>query len=124
MPRFVSGSNRDAFAVLGDAIAASTDAMKKIASDAHDGATPSVPAVRSTLGKAVYVAAYYASYGAVFAARAVGRLAPPIDAWADGVHDGAAAARDTGRNGGRRARSMARERVRVRRPVPVRRHHG
>jgi hypothetical protein len=115
MSRFGSASTKDAFAVLGDAIAASTEAMKN-ASGARNGASPAVPAVRSTLGKALYVAAYYAAYGVVFAALAVGRLAPPVDAWADGVHDGTAAARDTGRNGARRARTAARGRVRVRRP--------
>jgi hypothetical protein len=124
MSRFGSGSSKDAFAVLGDAIAASTDAMKKTASNARHGTSQAVPAVRSTLGKALYVAAYYASYSAVFAALAVGRLAPPIDAWADGVHDGAAAARDIGRNGAMRARSAARGRVPVRRSASVRRHHG
>jgi hypothetical protein len=112
-----SGSNKDAFAALGDAIAASTDAMKQTPSGARGGAAPAVPAVRSTLGKAVYVAAYYASYGAVFAARAIGRVAPPIEAWADGVHDGAAAAKATRRHGAGRARSAARGRVRVRRAV-------
>ena len=103
---------RDAFAVLGDAIAASAEAMKKSASDARAAASEAVPAVRSALGKAIYVATYYASYGVVLAA----------DALAYGVHDGAAAAREAGRNDAVRAPCAASERARVRRPrMPARR---
>jgi len=104
---------KDVFAVLGDVIAASAQAMKKNASDACDAASQAVPSVRSALGKAVYGAGYYASYGAIFA---VNRLAPAISVLADGVHDGVAAARDAGRPGAVRARSGANRRVRIRRP--------
>jgi len=108
---------KDAFAVLGDAIAASAEAMKNSVADARDAASHAVPAVRSALGKALYVGAYYASYGAVFAALAVGRLAPPINALGDAIHDGAAAAKSAADNGAVRSRSSSRRRARVRRPT-------
>src|SRR5262245_8303008 len=97
----------DAFAALGDAIAASAEAMKQTASDARDAASQAVPAVRSALGKVLYVGAYYVSYSAVFAALAVGRLAPPINALGDAIHDGAAAARSAADNGAIRRRSAS-----------------
>lgn len=98
---------KDAFAVVGEAIAAASDAMQKSTSDARRAASQAAPVMRSALAKAVYIGAYYASYGVVLAAVTVGRLVPPENALAYGIRDGAAAARDA-RNGSGRAAPTAR----------------
>ena len=97
---------KDAFAVMGEAIAAASDAMKKSTSDARRAASRAAPAVGSALAKTVYIAAYYASYGVVFAAVTVGRLVPSENALAYGIRDGAAAARDARTGSGRAARPV------------------
>jgi hypothetical protein len=114
-PRAAAARERDAFAAVGDAIAAAAEAMRKSTSDARAAASHAVPAVRTTLAKGVYVATYYISYGVVAAALSIGRLVPPDSALAYGIRDGAAAARSVSRDGARRVGSAARKRVAVRR---------
>ena len=97
---------KDAFAVMGEAIAAASDAMRKSTSDARRAASRAAPAVGSALAKTVYVAAYYASYGVVFAAVTVSRMMPSENALAHGIRDGAAAARDARTGRGRAARPV------------------
>ena len=51
----------DAFAVFGDAIAASAEAMKRVLPTPATRRCRQYPPVRSALGKAIYVATYCAS---------------------------------------------------------------
>ena len=97
---------KDAFAVMGEAIAAASNAMRKSTSDARRAASRAAPAVGSALAKTVYVAAYYASYGVVFAAVTVSRMMPSDNALGNGIRDGAAAARDARAGRGRVARPV------------------
>jgi hypothetical protein len=85
---------KDPFAVVGEAMAAAADAVKKSTSDARQAASQAGPAVRSAIAQSVYIATYYASFGAVFAALTVSRMTPMDNAFGYGIRDGAAAARD------------------------------
>jgi hypothetical protein len=96
-------SRRDPFAVIGDAVAAAADAMKKGTADARQAASQAVPTVRSGLAKSIYVATYYGAYGVVLAGLAMGAL---DNAFGYGIRDGAAAARDARSNGTPRSRSV------------------
>lgn len=113
---------KDPFAVVGEAMVAAADAMKKSTSDARHAASQAVPAVRSALAKSVYITAYYSSFGVVFATLAVTRWLPSENAFGYGVRDGAVAARDVRSNGASRstktapaARAAARKRTKSRR---------
>jgi hypothetical protein len=95
---------KDPFAVVGEAMVAAADAVRKSTSDARHAASQAVPAVRSALAQGVYVATYYTSFGVVFAALAVSRLTPLDNAFGYGIRDGASAARDvTTRSNGRKS---------------------
>src|SRR5687768_3007830 len=99
---------KDPFAVVGEAMVAAADAVKKSTSDARHAASQAVPAVRSALAQGVYVVTYYTSFGVVFTALAVGRMTPVDNAFGYGIRDGAAAARDVTRNSsGRSTRASA-----------------
>ena len=115
---------KDPFAVVGEAMVAAADAVKKSTSDARHAAAQAVPAVRSAIAQSVYVVTYYTSFGVVFAALAVGRVTPMDNAFGYGLRDGAAAARDA-RSGSRgrstkpaTPRTTARKRTDTRRPRP------
>ena len=97
---------KDAFAVMGEAIAAASDAMSKSTSDARRAASRSAPAIGSALAKTAYIAAYYASYAVVFAAATFGDLVSSENALAYGIRDGAAAARDARTGSGRAAQKV------------------
>ena len=112
---------KDPFAVVGEAMVAAADAVKKSTSDARHAAAQAVPAVRSALAQGVYVATYYTSFGVVFAALTMSRMTPMDNAFGYGVRDGAAAARDARGNSGGRATKVAasrtvRKRTESRRP--------
>ena len=98
---------KDPFAVVGEAMVAAADAVKKSTSDAKHAASQALPAVRSALAQSVYVATYYASFGVVFAALAVGRVTPMDNAFGYGVRDGASAAKDATGSAGRRSPASA-----------------
>jgi hypothetical protein len=85
---------KDPFAVVGEAMVAAADAVKKSTSDARHAASQAFPAVRSAFAQSVYVTTYYASFGVVFAALAVGRMTPMDNAFGYGIRDGASAAQD------------------------------
>ncbi|HXJ77771.1 MAG TPA: hypothetical protein VMS64_03725 [Candidatus Methylomirabilis sp.] len=87
-------SGKDAFAAVGEAIAAAADAMKKSTSDARHAAAEAMPVLNSALAKTAYTTSYYAAFGVVFAAVTLSRLVPPDNALAHGIRDGATAARD------------------------------
>ena len=110
---------KDPFAVVGEAMVAAADAVKKSTSDARHAASQAVPAVRSAIAQSIYITTYYTAFGIVFAALAVSRATPLDNAFGYGLRDGAAAARDV-RNGGRKAvpgpRTTARKRTEARRP--------
>jgi hypothetical protein len=110
---------KDPFAVVGEAMVAAADAVKKSTSDARRAASQAVPAVRSALAQSVYVVTYYTSFGVVFAALALSRVTPMDNAFGYGVRDGAAAARDTRSRGSARkapaSRTTARKRTETRR---------
>lgn len=111
---------KDPFAVVGEAMVAAADAVKKSTSDARYAASQAVPAVRSALAQGVYVATYYTSFGVVFAALAVSRMTPMDNAFGYGLRDGAMAARDARNNSSGRpikaaARTTARKRTESRR---------
>ena len=113
---------KDPFAVVGEAMVAAADAMKKSTSDARHAASQAVPAVRSALAKSVYIAAYYGSFGVVFATLAVTRWVPSENAFGFGVRDGAAAAHDIRRDGGARStKTTAGPRVAARKRTKARR---
>jgi hypothetical protein len=97
---------KDPFAVVGDAMAAAADAMKKGTADARSAAAQAVPAVQSALAKGVYVATYYTAYGIVYSALSVGHLIPADSAFGYGMRDGAAAARDATSNSRPKPRSV------------------
>jgi hypothetical protein len=112
---------KDPFAVVGEAMIAAADAVKKSTSDARHAASQAVPAVRSAVAQSVYVLTYYTSFGVVFAALAVSRMTPLDNAFGYGIRDGAAAARDAGSRGGARKSSpriAARKRTETRRARP------
>lgn len=114
---------KDPFAVVGEAMVAAADAVKKSTSDARHAASQALPAVRSAFAQGVYVVTYYASFGVVFAALAVGRVTPMENAFGYGVRDGASAARDAG--GMRRTGSSAAPaRARARKSSVTRRSRG
>jgi hypothetical protein len=109
---------KDPFAVVGEAMVAAADAVRKSTSDARHAASQAVPAVRSAVAQGVYVATYYTSFGVVFAALAVSRLTPLDNAFGYGIRDGASAARDaTTRSNGRKsaAQPAARKKTEARR---------
>src|SRR5205085_1453798 len=93
MARKVAVLRKDPFAVVGEAMAAAADAVKKSTSDARHAASQAVPAVRSVIAQSVYVIAYYTSFGVVFTAAALSRVTPTDNAFGYGIRDGAAAAR-------------------------------
>lgn len=105
---------KDPFAVVGEAMVAAADAVKKSTSDARHAASQAVPAVRSALAQSVYVATYYTSFGVVFAALAVGRVTPTDNAFGYGLRDGASAARDASNGMPRRAKVAPRVAARKR----------
>ena len=106
---------KDPFAVVGEAMVAAADAVKKSTSDARRAASQAIPAVRSAFAQGVYVVTYYASFGVVFAALAVSRVTPMENAFGYGIRDGAAAAHDaTGKTRTRGAAAPARPRARKR----------
>jgi hypothetical protein len=114
---------KDPFAVVGEAMVAAADAVKKSTSDARYAASQAVPAVRSALAQGVYVVTYYTSFGAVFAALAVSRMTPMDNAFGYGIRDGAVAARDARSNSSGRpakaaVRPTARKRTESRRSRP------
>ena len=122
---------KDAFAAVGEAIAAAADAMKKSTSDARDAATQAMPALHSALAKTVYTTSYYASFGVVFTAVTLSRLLPPDNAVAFGIRDGAMAAQDVARKhvgrparATRVARATASKRVSSRRRTRAARRAG
>jgi hypothetical protein len=109
---------KDPFAVVGEAMVAAADAVRKSTSDARHAASQAVPAVRSAVAQGVYVATYYTSFGVVFAALTVSRLTPLDNAFGYGLRDGASAARDaTVRTNGRKvaAQPAARKKADARR---------
>ena len=85
---------KDPFAVVGEAMVAAADAVKKSTADARHAAAQAVPAMRSAIAQSVYVVSYYTSFGVVFTALAVSHLTPTDNAFGYGLRDGAAAARD------------------------------
>ena len=113
---------KDPFAVVGEAMVAAADAVKKSTSDARHAAAQAVPAVQSAIAQGVYVVTYYASFGVVFAALAMSRLTPMDNAFGYGIRDGATAARDARSQSGGGAtkaaasRTTARKRTESRRP--------
>src|SRR5262245_10876440 len=95
---------KDPFAVVGEAMLAAADAVRKSTSDARNAASQAVPAVRSAVAQGVYITTYYTAFSIVFAALAVSALTPMDNAFGYGIRDGAAAARDARtRSNGRRA---------------------
>lgn len=113
---------KDPFAVVGEAMVAAADAVKKSTSDARHAAARAVPAVRSAIAQGVYVVTYYTSFGVVFTALAVSRMTPMDNAFGYGIRDGAVAARDARSQSSSRAtkavasRTTARKRTESRRP--------
>jgi hypothetical protein len=111
---------KDPFAVVGEAMVAAADAVKKSTSDAKHAASQALPAVRSAFAQGVYVVTYYASFGVVFAALSVGRVTPMENAFGYGVRDGAAAAQDA-RGSGRSRSATAPSRPQARKRAETRR---
>lgn len=111
---------KDPFAVVGEAMVAAADAVKRSTSDARHAASQAVPAVRSALAQSVYVITYYTAFGVVFAALALSRVTPMDNAFGYGLRDGAAAARDARSRGSARkapaSRTTARKWAGTRRP--------
>jgi len=104
---------KDPFAVVGEAMVAAADAVRKSTSDARHAASQAVPAVRSAVAQGVYVLTYYTSFGVVFAALSVSHMTPLDNAFGYGLRDGASAARDaTVRGNGRKVASRATARKR------------
>jgi hypothetical protein len=118
-PKVAVLRRKDPFAIVGEAMVAAADAVKKSTSDARHAASQAVPAVRTAVAQSVYIGTYYASFGVVFTALAVGRMTPMENAFGYGIRDGAAAARHVRGSGGARkavaARPAARKRTDTRR---------
>ena len=98
---------KDPFAVVGEAMVAAADAVRKSTSDARQAASQAVPAVRSAGAQGVYVGTYYTAFGVVFAALSVGRLTPMENAFGYGLRDGASAAKDATTSSSARSRKAA-----------------
>lgn len=80
--------------VLSDIGGSAKSAFRKGSSDAADAVEQSLPAVKRSIAKGVYLSCYYLAFGAVYGAKMVMELVPEDSVIRDGLRHGAEAANE------------------------------
>lgn len=87
-------SNKDATAqgVLNEVSGSARDAFRRGKADAQAAVDRSLPAIRYSIAKGIYVTCYYLAFGAVYSSKLVMELVPEDSMIREGFKSGAAAA--------------------------------
>lgn len=85
--------------ILSDIAAGAGDAIRRGSADARAAAERSVPVIKRSVAKAVYVCCYYLSFGAVYTSELAMEVVPADSPIRLGLADGANAAREARRHG-------------------------
>lgn len=85
--------------VLSDIASSAGDAIRRGSADARLAAERSVPVIKRSVAKGVYVFCYYLSFGAVYTGELAMEIVPADSPIRHGLADGANAAREARRRG-------------------------
>jgi hypothetical protein len=87
-------TEKTATTVLSDIASNAAEGFKRASRDAADAAERTVPIIKNSIAKGVYMLAYGVSFGVVYTGEVVVGLLPEDGVIRQGLRDGAEAARD------------------------------